>query len=224
MAEYDLIPENKELFDSVPNELTSLFDGKKYPWEVIGDIKNMMNYVDTGGYLKLRDGVFVGEGVSIAETVTILPPAIIGSGSELRPGAYLRGNVFIGKGCVIGNSTELKNAIIMDGAQIPHYNYVGDSILGCRSHMGAGAIASNLKSDHSNVTVHADRDYATGLRKMGAVLGDEADVGCGCVLNPGTVIGKRSRVYPLTSVRGSVGADMIVKSPENVVKMNTGGV
>ena len=144
---------------------------------------------------------------------------MIGANTEIRPGAYLRGNVITGPDCVIGNSSELKNTVLMRRAQVPHYNYAGDSILGSRAHMGAGAICSNFKSDGSNVVVRGDESYATGLRKFGAVLGDGAEIGCGCVLNPGTVIGKNTTVYPLTAVRGVVPAGVIVKSAaETVIK------
>ena len=144
--------------------------------------------------------------------------AVIGPGTEIRPGAYLRGNVITGPNCVIGNSSELKNAVLLEKVQVPHYNYVGDSILGNFSHMGAGSICSNLKSDGSNVVIRGDRDYETGLRKVGGILADHADIGCGCVLNPGTVIGKNTSVYPLTALRGVYPADCIVKSTDNVVK------
>ena len=156
--------------------------------------------------------------MQIANTATILPPAIIGAGTEIRPGAYLRGNVICGYNCVIGNSTELKNVVLLDKVQVPHYNYVGDSVLGNRAHLGGGAICSNLKADGKNVVIHGDQEYETGLRKIGAILGDHADVGCGCVLNPGTVVGKNTSVYPLTSLRGVYPADCIVKAQKEIVK------
>ena len=154
----------------------------------------------------------------IAATATIEGTAVIGHGTVLRPGAYLRGGVLIGSGCVIGNSTELKNCLIMDGAQVPHYNYVGDSVLGRKAHMGAGAVCSNLKSDGKNVVVRGTRNYETGLRKVGAFLGDGADIGCGCVLSPGTVVGCGTSVYPLTHLRGVIPPGCIVKRPDNIVK------
>jgi len=169
------------------------------------------------GFTLLKEGVLVGEGVAISETATILPPAVIGSGAEIRPGAYLRGNVLTGARCVLGNSSELKNCVLLEHVQVPHYNYVGDSVLGNNSHMGAGAVCSNLKSDGKQIVIHGDEDIPTGLRKIGAILGDGADVGCGCVLNPGTVIGQGTRVYPLTSVRGVIPERSIVKSMENIV-------
>ncbi len=159
----------------------------------------------------------MGKNVTIAPTASITGPAIIEDDVEIRPGAYIRGDVYIGKGCVIGNSTELKNCILLPHAQVPHYNYVGDSILGNCVHMGAGAICSNLRSDGESVIVHAGKDYETGLRKFGAVLGDHAEIGCGSVLNPGTIIGKNTQVYPLTMTRGAYPADAIVKATNIVI-------
>jgi len=143
---------------------------------------------------------------------------VIGAGTEIRPGAFLRGNVITGENCVIGNSSELKNCVLLDTVQVPHYNYVGDSVLGNHAHMGAGSICSNLKSDGKAVVIHGDEDYETGLRKIGGILADGADIGCGCVLNPGTVIGKNTSVYPLTALRGVFPEESIVKSVDNVVK------
>ncbi|MBR3964862.1 MAG: UDP-N-acetylglucosamine pyrophosphorylase [Clostridia bacterium] len=170
------------------------------------------------GYTLIADGVLVGENVKIYPTATIEGPTIIGSGCEVRPGAFIRGSVITGEGCVIGNSSELKNCILLDKVQIPHYNYVGDSVLGNRAHTGAGTICSNLRSDGKPVVIHGEEDYATGLRKVGGILADGADVGCGSVINPGTVIGKNTTVYPLTSLRGVYPADCIVKATYNVVK------
>lgn len=170
------------------------------------------------GYTLIGDGILVGADVQICDGVTLTGPCIIGSGTVLRPGAYIRGSVIIGEGCVIGNSTELKNSIIMDSAHLPHYNYVGDSVIGYRAHLGAGAICSNLKGDGCEVVIHADKDYPTGLRKVGAFVGDFCEVGCSSVLNPGTVIGRGTRVYPLTALRGVYPAECIVKGTDNVVK------
>lgn len=209
-----------ELFENVPKNLRGDFDKVNYAWEIIPKIKEIVGrIIENGeGYTVLTDGVLVGKNVKIAETATIIPPAIIGNGVEIRPGAYIRGNVYIGDGCVVGNSTELKNCVLLSRVQVPHYNYVGDSILGNYSHLGAGAICSNFRSDGKNVVVHAERDYETNLRKFGAILGDHAEVGCGSVLNPGTVIGKRTQVYPLTMARGVYPRDSIVKSMKKVVK------
>lgn len=169
------------------------------------------------GFTEIKAGVLVGRSVKIHESAVIEPPAVIGHGCEVRVGAYIRGNVITGENCVIGNSSELKNCILLSHVQVPHYNYVGDSVLGNRAHMGAGAICSNLKSDKGNVVVKSDEIYETGLRKFGAILGDGADIGCGSVLNPGTVIGRESSVYPLTSVRGVIPCGCIVKSSHETV-------
>lgn len=211
-----------ELFDIEVPYIASLFDGAEFPWEVLPKIgAYCQRLIETGieGFTEIMPGVLVGENVKIHPSAVIIAPAVIGAGTEIRPGAYLRGSVITGPDCVIGNSSELKNTVLMRRAQVPHYNYVGDSLLGNRAHMGAGAICSNFKSDGSNVVVRGDESYATGLRKMGAVLGDGAEIGCGCVLNPGTVIGKNTTVYPLTAVRGIVPAGVIVKSAaETVIK------
>ena len=213
--------ETSELYDVKTPYLIDLFKSTEYPWEILPKIKVYINELIENGltdFTEITEGVYVGEGVKIADTVTIEPPAIIGKGTTLRPGAYLRGNVICGENCVIGNSTELKNCILLDFAQVPHYNYVGDSILGNYAHMGAGSICSNLKSDGKPVVIHGDKEYETGLRKVGGILADHADVGCGCVLNPGTVIGKNTSVYPLNSLRGVYPADSIIKDKGNIVK------
>jgi len=210
----------EELFTLKTEYLAPLFEGAEYPWQVLSKIGAYIQALlqnPPEGFTLLKEGVLVGEGVAISETATILPPAVIGSGAEIRPGAYLRGNVLTGARCVLGNSSELKNCVLLEHVQVPHYNYVGDSVLGNNSHMGAGAVCSNLKSDGKQIVIHGDEDIPTGLRKIGAILGDGADVGCGCVLNPGTVIGQGTRVYPLTSVRGVIPERSIVKSMENIV-------
>ena len=211
----------KELFEECPiTFLKEDFDNSTYPWEILPRIKEIVKReIANGlkGYTEIEPGVFVGENVKMAKTVTIEAPAIIGSGTELRPGAYLRGNVIIGENCVIGNSSELKNCILLYHVQVPHYNYVGDSILGSNSHMGAGSICSNLKSDGKNIVIHGDKEYETGLRKIGAFLGDYADIGCGSVLNPGTIVGKHTQVYPLSMLRGVYPENSIVKKTDVVV-------
>ena len=210
-----------ELFDCKTPYLTALFDAAEYPWEMLPRIKEYIKeLIENGieGYTLISDGVLAGENVKIYPTATIEPPAVIGSGTEIRPGAFLRGNVITGNDCVIGNSSELKNCVLLEHVQVPHYNYVGDSVLGNRAHMGAGSICSNLKSDGRAVVIHGDVDYETGLRKIGGILADGADVGCGCVLNPGTVIGKNTSVYPLTALRGVFPEESIVKTVDNVVK------
>ena len=211
----------KDLYSCVPTYLSPLFDSCEYPWEMLPKLKDyILSLIKEGieGYTEIAENVLVGENVKIYETATIEAPAIIGSGSEVRPGAFIRGSVITGQGCVIGNSSELKNCILLDKVQIPHYNYIGDSVLGNKAHTGAGTICSNLKSDGRAVVIHGDTDYETGLRKIGGILGDGADVGCGSVINPGTVIGKNTSVYPLTSLRGVYPAGCIVKDTKTIVK------
>jgi NDP-sugar pyrophosphorylase family protein len=211
----------KELFDCEVTYLKELFASCEYPWEMLPILKEYIKKLIADGiegYTEISDGVLVGKDVKIYPTATIEAPAIIGDGTEVRPGAFIRGSVITGKNCVIGNSSELKNCILLDKVQVPHYNYVGDSVLGNFAHMGAGSICSNLKSDGKPVVIHADTDYETGLRKIGGILADHADIGCGCVINPGTVIGKNTSVYPLTALRGVIGEGYIVKSLDNIVK------
>lgn len=210
-----------ELFTCSISFLKDVFDESTYPWEILPKIKTICaDLIEKGipGYHELEPGILVGENVKIAKTATIEAPAIIGANTELRPGAFIRGNVIIGESCVIGNSSELKNSILLNHVQVPHYNYVGDSILGDYAHMGAGSILSNLKSGGSNIVIHGDQEYETGLRKIGGFLGEHADIGCGSVLNPGTIIGKNTSVYPLNMLRGVFPADSIVKTPKDIVK------
>ena len=210
-----------DLFDCGTPYLIKLFDSCEYPWELLPLIKeHISELIRDGieGFTLYSDNVLIGQNVTIHPTAEINGPAIIGHGTEIRPGAYLRGNVITGSNCVIGNSSELKNCILLNKVQVPHYNYVGDSILGNHSHMGAGSICSNLKSDGKNVVIRGKESYDTGLRKVGAFLGDGADVGCGCVLNPGVVIGKGTSVYPLTALRGIYESGCIVKDKNTIVK------
>ena len=211
----------KELYASWPEYMAPLFEASEYPWEILPKIKGYVTeLVEKGipGYTLYAEGVLIGENVKIYPTATIEAPAVIGSGCEVRPGAFIRGSVITGENCVLGNSSEFKNCVLLDKVQVPHYNYVGDSIMGNKAHTGAGTICSNLKSDGKPVVIHGDVDYETGLRKIGGILADGADVGCGSVINPGTVIGKNTSVYPLTSLRGVYPADCIVKGTNNVVK------
>ena len=210
-----------ELFDVQIPYIKTLFDSSEYPWEILSKIEEHINYVLENfkeNFTEIEKGVFVGKNVKIAKTATFEGINIIGDDSEIRPGAYFRGNVITGRDCVIGNSTELKNSVLLNGVQVPHFNYVGDSILGNFSHMGAGAICSNLKSDKKNVVIHGDEELETHLRKIGGILGDYADVGCNSVINPGTIIGKKTAVYPLTFLRGVYPANCIVKSTNEVVE------
>ncbi len=210
-----------DLYDCETPYLTELFDSYEYPWELLPLIKeHLLKLIKDGieGFTLYSENVLIGENVKIHPSASINGPAVIGSGTEIRPGAYLRGNIITGSNCVIGNSSELKNCILLDKVQVPHYNYVGDSVLGNHSHMGAGSICSNLKSDGKNVVIRGNDTYDTGLRKVGAFLGDGADVGCGCVLNPGVVIGKDTSVYPLTALRGIIESGCIVKNASDIVK------
>ena len=180
----------KDLYASQPEYLVELFESCEYPWEMLPKLKGYIQaLIEKGipGYTLYAEGVLVGENVKIYPTATIEGPTIIGSGTEVRPGAFIRGSVITGENCVMGNSSEFKNCVLLDKVQVPHYNYIGDSIMGNKAHTGAGTICSNLKSDGKAVVVHGDVDYETGLRKIGGILADGADVGCGSVINPGTV-------------------------------------
>jgi len=209
------------LFDCKDPLIKPLFDASTYPWELLPKIHEILaNLIQNGlkGYTEIAPMVFVAEGVSIDKNATIIGPCIIGKNTEIRPNAYIRGDVYIGENCIVGNATELKNCILLDNAMVPHYNYVGDSILGNYAHMGAGAVCSNVRSDNQDVVIHGDQDYSTHLWKVGAFIGDHAEVGCGAVLNPGVIIGKRTSIYPLTSCRGVYPSDCIVKSTSKIVQ------
>ncbi len=209
-----------DLYECNVPYLKDLFDGAEYPWEMLPKIKDyILALIEKGlpDFTEIKPGVWVGKDVKIADFVTIEAPAVIGHGTEIRPGAYIRGSVITGSGCVLGNSSEFKNCVLLDKVQVPHYNYVGDSVLGNKAHMGAGSICSNLKSDGKAVVIHGEQPIETGLRKIGGILADGADVGCGCVINPGTVIGKGTSVYPLTALRGVYPANCIIKAQNNVV-------
>ena len=213
----------QSLFDLTHTLARPWLEHTEYPWEILPDIPAMIREIgrtlDPARYDSPSEGVWIAKTATVALTASIAPPAIIGENTEVRHCAFIRGAALVGDGCVVGNSTELKNCILFDGVQVPHYNYVGDSVLGYMSHMGAGAITSNVKSDKSPVTVKPAAGYEgdfdpipTGRKKCGAMLGDFAEVGCNSVLNPGTVIGSHSTVYPLSSVRGAVPAHAIFKS------------
>lgn len=214
---------NTELFDLTQTIAARLFGMYTYPWEALSHIGKCITsigkHLPEEEYQKLGTNIWIHRKARIARSVMMTGPAIICAGAEIRQGAFLRGNTIIGEKAVVGNSCELKNAILFNGVQVPHYNYVGDSILGYKAHMGAGAVTSNVKSDKTLVKVHAlDGDIETGLKKMGAILGDGVEVGCNSVLNPGTVIGKNTNIYPLSSVRGCIAPNSIFKKPGEVVE------
>jgi len=213
----------ENLIDISKTISSELFEGVNYPWEVLPKIKayiiELGNSLDKEHYKEIDKNIWIGNNVKIDKLSTIIAPCIIDDDTEIRPGAYLRGNVIIGKNCVIGNSVEIKNSIIFDCSQIPHYNYVGDSILGHHSHLGAGVILSNLKNDKSNIVIkNKDELIETGLRKMGAIIGDYVDVGCNSVVFPGSVIGKYTSIYPLVRVRGVIDEYSIMKSDDVIIK------
>ncbi|MDO4521572.1 MAG: UDP-N-acetylglucosamine pyrophosphorylase [Eubacteriales bacterium] len=200
-----------------------LFAGATYPWEVLPKISSFIlelgAALDENEYEKRGENVWVAKSAKVAPTAFINGPAIIGKEAEVRHCAFIRGNAIVGEGAVVGNSTELKNVVLFNKVQVPHYNYVGDSILGYRAHMGAGSITSNVKSDKTLVVVKdGEEQIATGLKKFGAMLGDNVEVGCNSVLNPGTVIGRNAQIYPVSCVRGVVKADSIYKKQGEIVE------
>lgn len=214
--------EIKELLDLDKTIAAKLFEGKTYPWEALDGIKSFI--LELGETLSAAEYDHPEEGVWIAKDAKIFPSAYIGApciidhGAEVRHCAFIRGSAIVGKNAVVGNSTELKNVVLFDNVQVPHYNYVGDSILGYKAHMGAGSITSNVKSDKTLVTVHIpDAPIETGRKKFGAILGDNVEVGCNSVLNPGTVVGRCSNIYPVSCVRGVVPANSIYKAKDNIV-------
>lgn len=211
-----------ELFDLNETIAKELFANATYPWEVLPDIRDFI--IGLGKSLPKEEYDLVGENIWIAKSATVAPtasitgPCIIDKDAEVRHCAFIRGSAIVGKGAVVGNSTELKNVVLFNKVQVPHYNYVGDSILGFKSHMGAGSITSNVKSDKTLVEVKTESEVIpTGLKKMGAVLGDMVEVGCGSILNPGTVVGSNTNIYPLSSVRGYVPKGSIYKKRGEVV-------
>ena len=200
-----------------------LLEQYEYPWEALAGIKNFIvelgNSLPKDRFAQRGENVWVAKSAAVAPTACLNGPCIVDEEAEVRHCAFVRGSAIIGKGAVVGNSTELKNVILFNKVQVPHYNYVGDSILGYRAHMGAGSITSNVKSDKTLVVVKGGQDrIATGLKKFGAMLGDCVEVGCNSVLNPGTVIGKNTNIYPLSCVRGYVPADSIYKGEKGIVK------
>lgn len=217
----------RNLFDLNHSAAASLLEKCTYPWEALPEIGEFIRQIGPAlpenEYEQRWSGVWIHRSARLYPNCYIGGPCIIGANTEVRPGAFIRANALVGKDCVVGNSTELKNVILFDHVQVPHYNYVGDSILGYKSHMGAGALTSNVKQDKSPVTVHAGfRRVDTGLKKFGAMLGDHVEVGCNSVLNPGTVVGRNSRVYPLSMVRGFVPERMIHKNNGETVPLREG--
>ena len=205
------------MYDLNKTIAADLFKGATYPWEVLPKISAFIvalgETLDEDKFIRRGENIWVAKSAKVATTASLNGPLIIDEDAEIRHCAFVRGNAIVGKGAVVGNSTELKNVIIFDGVQVPHYNYVGDSILGHKSHMGAGSITSNVKSDKTLVVVKNGEEHTeTGLKKFGAMLGDFVEVGCNSVLNPGTVIGPHTNVYPLSSVRGVVFANSIYKN------------
>ena len=214
--------QTESLFDLSHTLAKDLLGSVTYPWEALPKISEFLCALGEGlspeEYDKVGENVWIAKDATIAASASITGPCIVGHRSQVRVGAYIRGSVLVGDDCVVGNSCELKNAILFDRAQVPHFNYVGDSILGYRAHTGAGAITSNVKSDKALVVIRApDGAVETGLKKCGAMIGDCVEIGCGCVLNPGVVIGRNTTVYPLSSVRGVLPPDSIFKSPDCIV-------
>lgn len=213
------------LYDLEKTIAAEIFNGKTYPWEVLADIKEFIiklgESLPKDRFEERAEHVWVAKSANVFDSAYLGAPCIIDEEAEIRQCAFIRGSVIVGNGAVVGNSTELKNVILFDMVQVPHYNYIGDSILGYRAHMGAGSITSNVKSDKTLVTVkdhHTGERIETGIKKIGAMLGDFVEVGCNSVLNPGTVIGRESNIYPLSSVRGVIPAQHIFKDAQHIVK------
>ena len=212
----------QDLYDLNETIGAELFEGLTYPWEAlpkIGEfIKKLGSTLSEEEYEKVGDDVWIARSAHVFPSAYIHGPAIIGKGAEVRHCAFIRGNALVGEGAVVGNSTELKNVVLFNKVQVPHYNYVGDSVLGYKSHMGAGSITSNVKSDKTLVVVKGkETQIETGLKKFGAMLGDFVEVGCNSVLNPGTVVGRHTNIYPLSMVRGVVPGNSVYKNKNEVV-------
>ena len=211
------------LYDLTKTIAAGIFEGKEYPWEVLPEIGSFIvklgESLDLEKYEKRGENIWVAKTAKVFESAYLNGPLIIDEGAEVRHCAFVRGNAIVGKNCVVGNSTELKNVILFDNVQVPHYNYVGDSVLGYKSHMGAGSITSNVKSDKTLVVVKDGEDHIeTGLKKFGAMLGDYVEVGCNSVLNPGSVIGRHTNIYPTSCVRGVIHENCIFKKNGEVVR------
>ncbi|MBR5381377.1 MAG: UDP-N-acetylglucosamine pyrophosphorylase [Oscillospiraceae bacterium] len=212
-----------DLLDLTKTIAAELFDGREYPWEVLPDIKDFIlklgPTLPEDEFDHPAEDIWIAKDVKIFSTAYIAGPCIIDKDTEVRQCAFIRGSAIIGKNCVVGNSTEIKNAVLFDNVQVPHFNYVGDSVLGYKAHMGAGSVTSNVKSDKTLVVVKdGDERFETGRKKFGAILGDNVEVGCNSVLNPGTVIGRGASIYPVSCVRGVIPAGHIFKSPVCIVE------
>lgn len=213
----------EELLDLTKTIAAELFEGRERPWEVLPDIKDFIlrlgPTLPEDEFDHPSEDVWIAKGVKIFPTAYIAGPCIIDKDAEIRQCAFIRGSAIIGKNCVVGNSTEIKNAVLFDNVQVPHFNYVGDSVLGYKAHMGAGAVTSNVKSDKTLVVVRDGSErFETGRKKFGAILGDNVEVGCNSVLNPGTVIGRGASIYPVSCVRGVIPAGHIYKDPGHIVE------
>lgn len=210
-----------DLFDLNHTLAKDYLEGFEYPWQALAGIKALI--VELGQklpkdeYAEVKENVWIHKSARIFASAYIAGPCIIGANTEVRQCAFIRGSALVGNDCVIGNSVELKNVIIFDNCQVPHFNYVGDSILGFHAHLGAGTVTSNIKADKKNIVVHANPEIVTGLRKIGAMLGDYVEVGCNSVLNPGVIIGRHTIVYPVSCVRGIVEENRIYKSSQAIV-------
>lgn len=211
-----------DLYDLNETLAKELLEEVTYPWEALSKIGEFIEKIGKTlpkqEYRCLGENIWIANSAVVAPTVSLCGPLIIGPNTEVRQGAFIRGNALVGERCVVGNSTELKNVILFNHVQVPHYNYVGDSILGAYAHMGAGSVTSNVKSDKTEVVIKGEMAIATGRKKVGAMLGDYVEVGCNSVLNPGTVVGRNSNIYPLSMVRGVIPEKHIYKSKEQIVK------
>ena len=216
--------EIKQLYNLEETIAKDLLIKEKYPWECLPKISefiiNLGEKLDKEKFEKKGENIWIAKTAKIAPTASITGPTIIDENAEIRHCAFIRGKAIVGKNAVVGNSVELKNCILFNNTQVPHYNYVGDSILGYKAHMGAGSITSNVKSDKTNVVINGKEKIETNLRKVGAFLGDGAEIGCNSVLNPGTIIGRNTSVYPLSCVRGVIPENSIYKNPKDVVIKN----
>lgn len=213
----------KDMYDVSETIAGDLFEGKTYPWEVLPEIGDFIlklgETLPEDEFEHPKEDIWIHKSVTVAETATLNGPLIVDAGTEIRPGAFIRGKVIVGKNCVVGNSTELKNVVLFNTVQVPHYNYVGDSILGYKSHMGAGSITSNVKSDKTNVVIkNGEEKIETGMKKIGAILGDYVEVGCGTILNPGSVVGHNTNIYPLSMVRGYIKPESIYKKAGEIAE------